>query len=149
MVDSYKDLLLMIDSHKNILNTCKENLKQIKEFLIKQGAPQGYKESTSYLDADCIHGGKKELHPDMIMKIVDEARQTENMIFLEENILENLYKTKKNVLDKLKGLDGIDYKVAYLKEVEGYNLTQIASKLEKSYDYIAEISSRIKKKRKK
>lgn len=149
MIDSYKDLLSMIDSHENILKSCKDSLTQIQAFLLMQGAPEGYKKATSYLDADCIHGGRKELHPDMIQKLVDEVRRTENMIFLEENILENLYKTKKAILDKLKGLTGIDYQVAYLKEVESYNLIQISSKLEKSYDYIKEISSRIKKKREK
>lgn len=149
MVDSYKDLLNMIDSHENILKSCKDSLAQIQSFLVSQGAPQGYKEGTSYVDADCIHGSRKELHPDMLQKLIDEAQRTENMIFLEENILENLYKTKENVMNKLKGLTGIDYKVAYLREVEGYNLIQIASKLEKSYDYIKEISSRIKKRREK
>lgn len=149
MIDSYKDLLSMIDSHENILKSCRDSLAQIKEFLLNQGAPQGYKEATSYVDADCIRGSRKELHPDMFQKLIDEAQRIENMIFLEENILDGLYKTRKAVLGKLKGLTGIDYQVAYLREVEGCNLIQIASKLEKSYDYIKEISSRIKKRREK
>ncbi|WP_039245745.1 hypothetical protein [Clostridium novyi] len=145
-MDSYKNLLNLIESHESTLKVCKKNLLIIEKFLINHAAPETYKKFTSYLDADCIHGGRRELHPDVLQNIINESEKIKQTILLEEKILNNLYRTKSNVKNKLKNLNGIEYNVAYLKEVEGYNLIQIASKLGKSYDYIKEISSRIKKK---
>ncbi|KLU74260.1 MULTISPECIES: hypothetical protein [Clostridium] len=147
-MDSYKNLLNLIESHESTLGVCKENLLAIEKFLVSHSAPKMYSECTSYLDADCIHGSRKEMHADVLQNIIEESERIKQTILLEEHLLRSLYSAKENVKNKLKNLKGIEYNVAYLKEVEGYNLIQIASKLEKSYDYIKEISSRIKKKRK-
>ncbi|EHN17044.1 hypothetical protein [Clostridium sporogenes] len=144
-MNSYKDLMKLIEIHEEILDSYKESLSKINGFLLYSGAPEGYKKGTSYVDADCIHGGKKFLHPDMMENLAYGTEEIKNMISKEEDILKGLYITRKNIKHKLNGLTGIEHKVAYLKEVEGYNLIQVACKLGKSYDYIKEISSKIKK----
>ena len=47
--------------------------------------------------------------------------------------------------EKIKKLEGIDYKVVYLRDIEGKSLVEIADELGYSYDYIKEISARNKK----
>lgn len=148
MMNSYEDLIKLIEIHEEILSTYKKSLNKTKEFLLYSGAPEGYKKSTSYVDADCRHASRKFLHPDMIEDLIYGTDEIKSMIIKEEDILKGLYKTRENIKYKLNGLTGIQYKVAYLKEIEGYNLIQIAYKLGKSYDYIKEISSKIKKHRK-
>lgn len=110
--------------------------------MIKNSCPKGYSHGTSYVDADCIHGSKEELHADMIQKYIEECERYKNMIYLQEEILKGLVKTKNKVDEKLKTLKGLEYKVMYLKMVEGMNLQEIASKLGYSYQYIREIASK-------
>lgn len=149
MTNSYKDLLNLIEIHTNIKESYEESLDKILLFLKYSGCPDIYKTRTSFVDADSIHGSRKELRPDILQNMLNEINRTKQLIEHEDKILKSLCNTKLSVKNKLKGLQGIDYQVAYLKEVEGYNLIQISSKLNKSYDYIREISSRIKKSKEK
>lgn len=142
MLEAYKDLVEMIGINEEILYTCKANLKEIRDYFIKSEAPKGYSVATSYVDADCIHGGKSEMHLGTWQRLVEECSKLESMIYLQEEMLKNLYKVKKNTDDKLRGLEGLEYKVCYLKYVEGNNLQQISSKLGYSYQYIKEIHAK-------
>ncbi|NFQ86839.1 DNA-binding response regulator [Clostridium sporogenes] len=142
MKETYKNLLELIKINENIKHNCESNLRLIERFLLKQG-PKGFPSGTSYLDADCIHGSKGEMHVEDYGKLMNECEKLKNMIFLQDNILEGLYKTKKNIDEKLKNLKGIKYDVAYLKLVEGYSIQAIASKLNISESYAMKISAKI------
>ncbi len=141
-IGSYNDLLKLIEINESILNNCRHSIKLICRYQINQGAPAGYPEGTSYVDADCIHGGRKETHLDDWKRLIEEVSRLESMVFLQEEILRGLYKTKESIDEKLKGLDGLGYKIAYLKFAEGLNLQQIASKLGYSYQYIREVHAK-------
>lgn len=141
-IKCYKDLLELIDINENILNNCKQSYRQIEMFLLKQGRPAGYREATSYIDADCIRGSREELHAEDYQKLINEMQQLDSMRFLQEEILKNLYKTKDEIDNKLINLQGLEYKVEYLKYVKGYSLQQIADELNYSIDRIKQISAR-------
>ncbi|WP_061317549.1 hypothetical protein [Clostridium botulinum] len=142
MKETYKNLLELIKINENIKHNCKSNLRLIERFLLKQG-PKGFPSGTSYLDADCIHGSKGEMHVEDYGRLMSECEKLKNMIFLQDNILKRLYETKKNIDEKLKDLKGIKYDVAYLKLVEGYSIQAIASKLNISESYAMKISAKI------
>ncbi|WP_061316886.1 hypothetical protein [Clostridium botulinum] len=142
MKETYKNLLELIKINENIKHNCENNLKLIEKFLLKQG-PKGFVNSTSYLDADCIHGSKGEMHVEDYGKLMIECEKLTNMIFLQDNILKGLYETKKNIDEKLKDLEGIEYKVAYLKLVKGYTINDIAKELHISEIYAKKISAKI------
>lgn len=140
---NYKELMTLIEINESILETCKHNLWQINKYLIRNNAPTGYAEGTSYIDADCIHGGRKEMHPEDWQKLIEESGKFQSMIELQESILNGLKQTKDKIDEKLLNLQGLEYKIIYYKYVEGLNLQQIASKLGYSYDYIREVHARI------
>ncbi|RUT53392.1 hypothetical protein NPD9_1710 [Clostridium botulinum] len=142
MKETYKNLLDLIEMNENIKYNCESNLRLIERFFFKQG-PKGYSEGTSYLDADCIHGSKPEMHIEDYAKLIDETEKLRHMIELQDSILEGLYKTKNSIDENLKKLTGIEYDVAYLKLVEGYTIHSIASKLNISESYARQISARI------
>ena len=142
MKETYKNLLELIEINENIKYNCESNLRLIERFILKQG-PKGYGSGTSYVDADCIHGGIAEMHEEDYKKLLDESEKLEHMIFLQEEILKGLYETKKGIDEKLNDLTGIDYDVAYLKLVEGKTLHEIASELHISEIYAKKISAKI------
>lgn len=139
---NYKDLLELINVNENILNNCKKSYREIEMFLVKQGMPSGYPSGTSYLDADNIKTNNKDMSLDAL---IGELGKLDSMIYLQESILENLYASKKNFLDKLKGLTGLDYRVVYLRDLEKMNLQQIAYTIGYSVDRIKQISARNKR----
>jgi DNA-directed RNA polymerase specialized sigma subunit len=143
-INSYKDLLELIDINENILNNCKQSHRQIEMYLLKQGRPAGYREATSYIDADCIKGSRPELHADSLQKLIDEMSKLESMIFLQEEILKGLYNTKKEIDSKLKKLEGLEYKVYYMNEVEGKTLREVAATLGYSEEHIRRVHSKTK-----
>ena len=142
MKETYKNLLELIEINENIKYNCESNLRLIERFILKQG-PKGYSSGTSYVDADCIHGGTAEMHEEDYKKLLDESEKLKHMIFLQEEILKGLYETKKGIDEKLNDLTGIDYDVAYLKLVEGKTLHEIASELHISEIYAKKISAKI------
>lgn len=139
---SYKDLLDLIDINEKLLKTYQYNRKLLYAFHIKREGPAGYPSGTSFIDADTIHGGKKEMHPEDWDKILEEIGRLDLLIDIQEKTLKGYKETKEKIDDKLKGLEGIPYKIAYLKLVEGLNLQEIASKLGYSYQYIREIHAK-------
>lgn len=142
MKETYKNLLELIEITENIKFNCESNLRLIERFILKQG-PKGYSSCTSYVDADCIHGSKSELHAEDYEKLIDESEKLKHMINIQDSILKGLYQTKDKIDKKLKGLEGIEYEVAYLKLVEGKTLHAIASELNISEIYAKKISAKI------
>lgn len=145
VINNYKELNDLIKMNQNILDQCKENLLKINKHLIKNNCPSGYSSGTSYVDADCIHGSREELHPDMLQNLIDEGERYRSMIFLQEEILNGLKETKNKTDNILKNLKGIEYRITYLQYVEGYSYQQIASELGYTYQYIRLICAKINK----
>ena len=94
----------------------------IHEEYLKANCPQGYKTGTSYLDADTIHGSRKEFS---VSSMVESLRLLEHLIYIDTVILEN-YKKENRVAEKLKELETTKDKVYYLRQVEGYTQEKTA-----------------------
>ncbi|MFI8712021.1 hypothetical protein [Brevibacillus brevis] len=60
-------------------------------------------------------------------------------------VLEEKEKTRKAIEERLSEFDGLEYKVRYMRDVEGKTLAEIAAELGYSYDWIRKIGSRTKK----
>lgn len=111
-----------------------------KEFL-EGCAPQGYKKGTSYLDADTIHGSRKEYN---LFDMIERLRLLDHMIYIDEIILGN-YNQKERIQNKLHELKNIEDKVTYLRMVEGKTQEETAEILNYSTRGIQEIEKRMKK----
>ena len=146
--ETFKDLIEMIEVHEHILFNCNQSLRKIEVFLLQDdGCPTGYKHRTSYEDYDTIRGDKTGTSLEVLKRLMNETEHLRNIILLEEEIIKNLNKGKQVVLDKLKNLQGIKYKVAYLREIEGKSYKEIAADLNMSEDRIKHIGAEIKKER--
>ena len=71
--------------------------------------------------------------------------QLESYIYLHEEAITTMIKSKENIEKHLERLQGLDKKVVYLRDIEEKSLIDIAEELGYSYDYIREISSRNKR----
>lgn len=54
---------------------------------------------------------------------------------------------RQKIEDNIRDFQGVEYQVAYMRDVEGLPLYKIADKLGYSYDWIRKVSSRIKAQR--
>jgi len=69
--------------------------------------------------------------------------QIDSMILLEEERLKNTVRTIQKIDETLQQLEGLHYKVAYMREVEKKSLQEIADELNYEYSYIRKISMKI------
>lgn len=69
-------------------------------------------------------------------------RQIESHIYLHEETIKNMTKSKEKIKEKLKELEGIDKKVVLMRDIEGMTLMEIAIELGYSEIYIKKISAR-------
>lgn len=72
--------------------------------------------------------------------VVEKIGETSNRLAAKKLILQ---KIEANIRD----FQGVEYQVAYMRDVEGLPLYKIADKLGYSYDWIRKVSSRIKAQR--
>jgi DNA-directed RNA polymerase specialized sigma subunit len=75
---------------------------------------------------------------------VNRKHKLNNEAAIIQAILEDKKETQKAILEKLSKLEGLEYKIAYKRFVEGKTLNEIAEELGYSYQYMKEISSRNK-----
>ena len=137
VVKSYKDLCEEIEIWKERLKTYEIQLKTIIK-LAKLDGPSDITAidySKPYVDGTKQIGFEEAL--EMLQKI-------ENHIYLHKQAIENMERYKKRIKERIKNLEGIDYKVVYMRDIEGKTLVQIAEELGYSYQYIKEVSARNK-----
>lgn len=137
VVDSYKNLLSEIEIVKKRI----EGLEFERSLIIKtlhKSAPKDIN-SVSY---DGMPKGS------MSHKTLDrtwqDIQRIDSMLFLENEILKNNLKVKNEIENRVKNLKGIQYEVAYKREIEGKNLKDIAEELQCSYDHIRRVHSKYK-----
>lgn len=91
-----------------------------------------------------VTGDKPHLTLD---RIVDRLNKIDDNIKPLEDMA-NIKKNAKNQIEKVMSeFEGLEYKVAYLRDIKGLPLDAIADELGYSYDWIRKISSRIKRSR--
>ena len=126
-----------------IENQIRKNERLIERLLSTYYAafsPEEYPTGTSYLDADTIHGTRKELH---IEYLPDEINRIREMIEVDKIILNSL-KRKVNIEVKLSELDNVQDKVKFLRRVMKLNQKGTAEILGMSERQIRRIDKKIK-----
>ena len=133
-IKTYKELQI----EKDIIE---ERIQQLKEKqLILSRELRGPKDIIA-IDYSKSRGAG--IAPRPLEDVLAETMQIDSMICLEEEKLKNTEKTIEAVNDRLKQLDGLHYKIAYMKIVEKKSLQEIAEELNYEYSYIKKISMQI------
>ncbi|MBU5677760.1 hypothetical protein KQI88_15175 [Alkaliphilus sp. MSJ-5] len=134
-IKTYKDLQL----EKEIIEDRIEQLKQNQKLLAK--------ELRGPVDIAAIDYSKDKgvgITPRPLEDVLAETMQLDSMIYLEEERLKNTIRTIQKIDARLQQLEGLHYKVAYMKEVEKKSLQEIADELDYSLDYVKKISASLK-----
>ena len=135
-IATYIDLCTEIE----IAETRIEGLEGQKKALMKLlGAPD---EMGAQQYSDMPTGSHNYMSID---RLVDSIRKIDNMLLIEEGLLKGMIITKTNINAKLKGLEGIQYKVIYKREIENKSLNRIAEELNYSVRQISRIIEKVAK----
>lgn len=110
---------------------------QRKALMKLLGAPQELK-AMQY--SDMPKGSHNYMSID---RLGDSINRLDNMLFIEENLLKGMLATKAKINDKLKGLEGIQYKVMYKREIENKTIIRIAEELNYSTRQVDRIISSV------
>ncbi|TCO79118.1 RNA polymerase sigma factor sigma-70 region 4 domain-containing protein [Marinisporobacter balticus] len=137
-IDNYKDLCADIDVHKCIIEDIENELIQLQKLLLR-----GPKEITG-IDYSREPGSGQVIHISMD-RILDRMNRIGVRLEVEKKILESKFETRKKIDEVLKGLTGLDAKVAYMRDIQERSLQEISDELGYSYNWISKISSRIGK----
>lgn len=92
--------------------------------------------------SDMPHGCKNFMSLD---RIVEGINRIDNQLYIETSLIEGMESTRVKIEEKLKGLEGVKYKVAYMKVIEGKTYREIAVDLNLSEDRIRHIGADIKR----
>ena len=138
-MNSYKDLTTEIKISKIRLEGIKEQKDQLLK-LMYASMPDELKAMTY---SDMPKGGRNDMSLD---RIIEQLNRLDSMIFIEENILVNMEDTEKQIGDKLKEFTGLNYKIAYMREVNHRSLQEIADELGYTLGYVKNLSSKVNKK---
>ena len=111
-----------IQDLKNCIREKEKELQKIKEDAIRYSAPMGYPSGTSYEDYDCIHGSKKRVDIETLMRDIERL---ETLVELDKHILRELEK-EKDIEKKVNEIESIDDKIAFLRKL-GLTVEEIAS----------------------
>lgn len=137
-IKTFKDLKIQKEMHESIKDTAEKNKKYYKRILDKSW-PHGI----SPIELDGLpHGHANDMSLDRLIMYISKY---DSMIYIEQCIIENLEKLEEDITDRVMQLDSIDFKVVYMRDIEGMLLQEIAKKLGYTEQYIKEISARNKK----
>lgn len=111
-----------IQDLKNCIREKEKELQKIKDDAIRYSAPMGYPSGTSYEDYDCIHGSKKRIDVEVLMRDIERL---ETLIQIDKHILKQL-EEEKDLERKISEIESIDDKIAFLRKL-GLTVEEIAS----------------------
>ncbi len=74
---------------------------------------------------------------------VERKHKLNNEAAIIQAILDDKRETQRQILEKLNQLEGLEYKIAYKRFIEGKTLNEIAGELGYSYQYMKEVSAKI------
>lgn len=137
VVDSYKNLLIEIE----IVRKRIEGLEVDRELMVKSLFKSAPKEISS-VNYDGMPKGS--MSHKTLDRTWEDIRRIDNMLFLENTFLENKLKIKNQIEERIGKLEGIEYKVAFMKDIKGKNLKEIAEELGYSHEHIRRIYSKAK-----
>ncbi len=137
VVKSYKDLCTEIEIWKERVKAYKAEIKALKK-LAKVYGPSDVK------GIDYSQLKVQNTHQIGFEEFLERLYKLEYQIYIHEEAIESMEKHRRNIEERIKKLKGIDYKVVYLRDIEGKSLIEIADELGYSYQYIKEVSARNK-----
>lgn len=135
----YNNLLIEID----MLETRIGDMEREREFLRKSmyaNSPQ-FKGVVDY-SKEHVTGG---LMPLPLDKIIERLNKIDDSLSVLDQILNEKKRSKERLEIALGSLNGVEYKVAYMRDIKRMRLQEIADELGYSHEHIRRISSRIKK----
>lgn len=138
IVSSYKNLIIEIEIAKKRI----EGLEYERELVVKslfKGAPK----SVGSISYDGMPKGSA-VHRSLD-RTWEDIRRIDNMLFLENEILKNNLKIKNQMNERIDALEGIEYKIVYMRDIEGESLNDIAKEIGYNYDYVRRVYARYKK----
>ena len=77
---------------------------------------------------------------------IETINKINNHIYLHQETIKRLNDSKEKIEKHINNLEGLDKKVAYMRELEGKSLKEIADELGYTYQYIRRISMNSNKK---
>lgn len=137
VVDSYKNLLIEIE----IVRKRIEGLEVDRELMVKSLFKSAPKDVSS-VNYDGMPKGS--MSHKTLDRTWEDIRRIDNMLFLENTFLENKLKIKNQIEESISKLEGIEYEIAYKREIEGKSLKEIAEELGRSYDHVRRVHSKYK-----
>lgn len=138
VVDSYKNLLIEIE----IVRKRIEGLEVDRELMVKSLFKSAPKDVSSVSYDGMPKGSMSHKTLD---RTWEDIRRIDNMLFLENTFLENKLKIKNQIEERISKLEGIEYEIAYKRDIEGKNLNDIAKEIGYNYDYVRRIYAKYKK----
>lgn len=77
-----------------------------------------------------------------ILEGLDRLRRLEHHLYIHSEAIEKMREEKEKMEKQLKDLVGLEYRVIYMRDIEGKSLKEIAIELNYNYQYIREVASR-------
>jgi cell division protein FtsL len=102
-----------IEELRSHIKEKEKELREIKEAAIRYSAPKGYPSGTSYEDYDCIHGSKKRIDVEVLMRDIERL---ETLIDIDKHILKQL-EEEKDVERKINEIESMEEKLVYLRKL--------------------------------
>jgi hypothetical protein len=104
---------IRIQELKEHIKEKEKELREIKEAAIRYSAPMGYPSGTSYEDYDCIHGSKKRVDVEVLMRDIERL---ETLIDIDKHILKQL-EEEKDIEKKINEIESMEEKLVYLRKL--------------------------------
>lgn len=136
-IKSYKDLCKEIEIWESRIESYQAQIKALNK-LAKMSGPTEVR-GIDYTQPN-VQGSGQISFEDYLIR----SRRLKNHIFLHEEALKTMKESRNKIKNRLKGLEGLDKKVCYKRDIEDKSLVDIAKELGYSYDYIKEVSARNK-----
>jgi hypothetical protein len=139
VTQSYNDLCKEIE----VLEVRIDSLESERNYYTKLmwgNAPKG--SSTIDYSIERVKGDKPHLALD---KVIERLNKIDDSMYILGEILSAKQKAKLQIEKAMSEFEGLEYKVAYKRDIEGKPLHAIADELGYSYDWIRKMSSKVKK----
>lgn len=133
-LQSYKDLVNLIQQHECIIEAAEQEI----DYYVKQMHTTDPHELTG-MNMDGQPGGN--LSPLSMDRCVEGIARCQHLIEIERRQMSQLVEKKAEIENKLSELEGLYFKVAVMRDIEGKGLKQIAEELGYAEGYIKNIST--------
>lgn len=137
-VDTYKDICKQLEIHSETISSL-ETEKYALEKLLFSNAP-GMIKGMDYSGQP--HGSKDFTSYDRTLIRLNKVKAK---LEIEKELLMELNESKERIKTQVNGLEGIYHRVAFLRDIEGKKLEDIANILHRGKSYIENISSNLNK----